>query len=131
MPYKDKAKQKEFARSWIASRRADFFKGKICVDCGSDQRLELDHLDPSQKESHRIWSWAKERREAEIAKCTIRCRKCHQLRHAAERIRHGRTRYQHGCRCDVCKQAMTAAIGRWKTNRSGQVLREHAGLITR
>ena len=29
------------------------------------------------KISHRIWSWARERREAELLKCVARCKPCH------------------------------------------------------
>jgi hypothetical protein len=41
---------------------------------------ENDHVDPSKKTSHSIWSWSPERREAEIAKCQVLCRPCHQLK---------------------------------------------------
>jgi len=27
--------------------------------------------------THRVWSWARERREAELAKCVVRCVACH------------------------------------------------------
>jgi hypothetical protein len=39
--------------------------------------LELDHVDPALKVSHRVWSWARERREAELAKCQVLCHDCH------------------------------------------------------
>ena len=50
-----------------------------CVKCGCwdlDQ-LEVDHIDPNTKVSHRVWSWSKERRENELAKCQVLCRACH------------------------------------------------------
>lgn len=39
--------------------------------------LEVDHIDPDQKISHKVWSWAKPRRDAELAKCQVLCNKCH------------------------------------------------------
>ena len=61
----------------MARRRAEWFEGKSCVDCGGVADLRLDHVDASLKVSHRIWSWARERREAELAKCVVRCEPCH------------------------------------------------------
>ena len=77
MGYKDPDRQREYARKWVAKRRSDFFADKSCVVCGSTEELELDHVDPRLKVSHSIWSWRRERREAEIAKCQILCRKHH------------------------------------------------------
>lgn len=60
--------------------------------------------------SHKIWSWTAERRNAELAKCKVKCHRCHVRHHAAER----RARIQHGttsgydilrCRCEKCRHA--------------------------
>jgi hypothetical protein len=110
MPYLDKLKQKAFARQWIKERRDAFFAGKACIDCGSTQNLELDHIDRSKKVSHRIWSWSEERRLKEIAKCAVRCKKCHLVKTLRELVVHR----EHGtyskwknekCRCSACVQA--------------------------
>lgn len=39
--------------------------------------MQVDHADASTKVSHNVWSWAEERREAELAKCVVRCQPCH------------------------------------------------------
>lgn len=80
MPMATPEAQREYQRKWKARRRADFFADKCCVRCGSTERLELDHKDPKLKISHNIWSWSKERREAEIAKCQVLCNECHQVK---------------------------------------------------
>jgi hypothetical protein len=76
MGYTGEAKR-EYQRKWIADRRAAYFVDKVCANCGSTKRLELDHIDPAIKISSRIWSWSAERREAEISKCQVLCYECH------------------------------------------------------
>ena len=108
MPYKDKERQREFNRLWIAQRRADFFRDKFCVKCQSTDSMELDHIDPAQKVSHSIWSWSEPKRLAEIAKCQVLCSKCHKAKTAefvSRPITHGNSGYDRKCRCVICKAA--------------------------
>lgn len=77
MSYSDPDRQRQYQREWIAKRRAEWFQGRLCVDCGAAEELELHHVDPSKKVTHRIWSWRLERRLVEIAKCIVLCRWCH------------------------------------------------------
>jgi hypothetical protein len=78
MPYKDAEQQREYMRLWMAKRRADWLaENGPCVDCGSAEQLEVDHVDASTKVSHRVWSWTAVRRAAELTKCVVRCLPCH------------------------------------------------------
>ncbi len=108
MPYRNKNKQREFNRNWIKQRRQVFFNGKICVKCGSESNLHLDHIDRKIKVSHRIWSWREERRNVEIAKCQILCTTCHKFKTQSEFIKkHGIAAYNtKRCRCVICKGIM-------------------------
>lgn len=117
MPYSDPEMQRAYQREWAASRRREYLAGRVCVDCGSDGPLEIDHVDPNQKVSHRIWTWARPRLEAELEKCEPRCVSCHVKRHRRERLRHGIKRYQAGCRCEACRQAKAAANARYQEKR--------------
>jgi hypothetical protein len=72
--------------------------------------LELDHRDPALKVDHKIWSWSAEKREAEAAKCDIRCHLCHVERHRQLMLTplvHGTaSAYKNStkkCRCRICK----------------------------
>lgn len=104
---------KNYSRLWIAKRRADFFKDKCCVKCGSTERLELDHIDPKTKKSrsaHAIWSFSEKRRLEEIAKCQVLCHNCHLQKTKIDlypiAVCGTVTKYRHyGCRCRNCKDA--------------------------
>jgi hypothetical protein len=86
MPYADADRQREYMRNWMRQRRLDWLmEHGPCVDCGSGNDLEVDHVDASTKITHRVWSWARERREAELAKCVVRCEACHDRKTTASR----------------------------------------------
>lgn len=115
MGYKDPDRQRAYQREWLARRRAQWFEGRVCVDCGSIERLELDHIDPMTKASHNIWSWSWKRIAEETAKCQVLCRACHEIKSAEELwiIReigpyiHGQYSCytSGGCRCEKCRRA--------------------------
>jgi hypothetical protein len=111
MAYATREIQREYQRQWCAKKRADYMAGKSCVVCGSTTNLEVDHIDPQQKVTHRIWSWSAERRAAELAKCQILCTVHHKEKTRAQRPvpEHGTvSRYSskaHKCRCDLCRKA--------------------------
>ena len=111
MPIKDKELRKAYSREWVAKRRKDFFSEKKCEWCGASENLVIHHVDPKQKESHSIWSWKKERRDTELAKCVVICEACHIKHHSEERKRftHGvASTYKKGCRCRECLNAQYA-----------------------
>lgn len=85
-----------------------------CRQCGSTENLELDHIDPTQKVTHHVWSLNKEERERELAKCQVLCKTCHREKTNAmlrKPIVHGtKSGYAHyGCRCADCTRANTDA----------------------
>jgi hypothetical protein len=83
----------------------EFYADKRCEWCGSTEELQLHHVDPSQKDGEIGWSWNKERRDLEIAKCIVLCKKCHFEYHASINTVHGSARrYEKGCRCEICVQ---------------------------
>lgn len=99
---------RNYQREWMKKRRATFFNNKKCTKCKSIEKLELDHIDPKKKISHKIWSWSKKRFLVEIVKCQILCEKCHKEKTKLWNIlrrKHGRTMYNHGCRCEICFKA--------------------------
>ena len=107
-----RAEQAEYQRRWVAARRVSWFADKACFVCGSTDNLEIDHVDPARKISHKVWSWAVARRETELRKCQVLCHAHHLEKTAKERagrLRHGtRSMYDHlanPCRCEECRVA--------------------------
>jgi hypothetical protein len=101
---------RKWRREWMRKRRADFFYEKKCSFCEDDKCLELHHVNPAEKESRCVWSWSQERREKELKKCIVLCKKCHKeetRKQLAVEWNHG-TSYgyrTHGCRCELCREA--------------------------
>lgn len=120
MPHKDPIAYRAYMRrymkeKWRKRRKEaiDFLGGK-CVKCGSNIRLEFDHIDPSTKKFTiaKLSSCSDERFWQEIAKCQLLFRTCHELKTLKELYNadspreHGRAgTYRRGCRCDLCRQA--------------------------
>ena len=83
--------------------------GGKCVECGSKDKLEFDHIDPETKLFDINTNVSVERFWKEVAKCQLLCKGCHYKKTLKERGfaptrgRHGTpSTYKH-CRCDVCK----------------------------
>ena len=115
--------KKKYQREWMAGRRAEWFEDKVCANCGSPDRLELNHKDPKQKVTHRIWSWSKERRDEELAKCEALCYDCHKAvtkqQQNSKPINHGtRSGYQRGCRKHCCAEALRQY---WRDRRQSRI----------
>lgn len=63
-------------------RRSEWIEtlGGVCVECGTNERLEFDHIDPLSKEYSvaKILSGGSEAKVAtEMAKCQLLCHDCH------------------------------------------------------
>lgn len=80
MPFADKEQFRAYQREWVRKRREKWFADKSCVECGALDQLELDHINPDHKISHRIWTWAWKRILEETAKCQVLCKSCHQAK---------------------------------------------------
>jgi 5-methylcytosine-specific restriction endonuclease McrA len=89
--------------------------GGVCVVCGSDHDLEIDHRDRKKKSfdlAKALAGWSQKRVDAELKKCQLLCKTCHQkktisdLGQTARKGIHGTVgNYNHGCRCDPCRAA--------------------------
>lgn len=112
MPIADPDERRKYHREWMRKRRASWFAGQSCAKCGLTDRLQLDHVNPAEKTSHRIWSWSEPKRAAELMKCQVLCYACHRIKtdatDRASKAEHGtRAKYKSdsACRCDACRAA--------------------------
>lgn len=93
--------------------RSGFDSGHLHIyPAGQSVQIVLVHIDRNQKVTHRVWSWAVARREAELAKCQVLCGSHHLEKTMAETYQapHGtHHRYtHHGCHCVECRKAHAA-----------------------
>ena len=108
VPYSDPERQREYLREWIRALTEGLAGGERPVPpMWLVERLEVDHIDPTTKVSHRLWSYSVARRDDELAKCQVLCHACH----AEKTARYIRSKVAHGsvtmavklrCRCTEC-----------------------------
>lgn len=83
--------------------------GGACVQCGSTDDLQLDHIDRSTKSTNiaKLILAKDERLLAELAKCQVLCAGCHQKKTSAEMgVEHGGgVKGKHNCPCLPCREA--------------------------
>jgi hypothetical protein len=89
-------------RIWNGAKaRRAYLADKSCQLCGSTDRLQFHHRDPTDRTTDVRFSLSDERLVAEIAKCDLLCKECHAKQHV---MRHGtNSMYTAGkCRCELC-----------------------------
>lgn len=82
--------RRDHLRSIFRNNMLTYLSGKVCVECGEDdiRVLELDHVDPKDKEFNisqavrlgRSWDEVL----VEISKCRVMCANCHKRRTAQQ-----------------------------------------------
>jgi hypothetical protein len=130
--HSEESRRRAYAK--LCKRRADWFaENGPCRKCGSWDQLELDHIEPSDKEHHVIWSWSEERRQKELQKCQVLCHWCHldksMLENMAGAEVHGVSAYKSSrCRCDICKAAVAEYTRQWRIRNGGRVAKKNLPL---
>lgn len=118
MPYKNYQDHLDALQKRVQSRRKQWFiDNGPCRRCGSITDLQVDHIDPSKKISHRIWHWGDKRRLEELSKCQVLCVECHKKKTRKDfEPPHGtHSRYtSRKCRCDLCRKAHAETNARYR-----------------
>lgn len=79
--------------------------GSKCVECGTTEELEFDHIDETTKLFNVGANWSINLEEwlAEIDKCQLLCKTHHKIK-TSQKLTHNRWRYlRYRCRCAECK----------------------------
>ncbi len=111
MPDKNPQTKRDRDRLRVARRRAEWVASNgPCKFCSSNEDLEVDHIDPELKLTHRLWSLCEEKRNLELAKCQVLCKACHLEKTKAfltKEFFHGTVQMYNNrdCRCQPCKDA--------------------------
>ncbi len=126
MVFKDPEKTRKYHRFYHRLRYdaaiAIFlnYLGNRCVQCGSQDQLEFDHIDPTSKAFTITTKWNKsfEYVQPELDKCQLLCTGCHKTKtltdknlQSAMNGKHGTTSTYRYCgppKCDACKAARLA-----------------------
>lgn len=117
----------EYMREYIAKRykrlRSEWIErlGGKCVMCGSEDNLEFDHIDASQKKynvSKILSTHSKQKVEEEMAKCQLLCSECHLEKSLREddilNVEHGGgLSGKKNCPCDLCKAKKSQYMKNW------------------
>lgn len=123
MPLRTRQEQSEYQRLWVKRRREVWVRAHgPCAECGSWEQPEIDHVDPSTKQTSvaAVWSWSKAKRDRELAKCQVLCKPCHRRKTIASLLRnggHNLNGYRRGCRCAICTTAVREKARRYRQTR--------------
>jgi hypothetical protein len=111
-----------YHRDYYHKRRQAIYDhlGGKCVRCGATERLQVDHIDRAQKTMEISDNMSLKRGDvlAELAKCQLLCKPCHERKTGDEMtgFTHGTTtgwmRYK--CPCSPCQEHKAA----WRETRN-------------
>lgn len=102
--------------------------GGVCVNCGSDNQLQFDHVDWRGKDFNVAQNWAMKDRvafEAELGKCQLLCSSCHDEKTRVDKSEMDRPEFTHGtvyawmkrkCECVPC----IASKAKWNADRNAK-----------
>lgn len=118
---KDKHKQYELVRYHKKRQKAIEILGGKCVNCGSTESLEIDHINPDEKEFNisKIWSLSDKRFLKELQKCQLLCHSCHDEKTYGimrKNRKHGTwAMYRRArCKCNICKEFFNNYRQNWR-----------------
>jgi 5-methylcytosine-specific restriction endonuclease McrA len=104
--------------------------GNKCVQCGSLDRLEIDHIVAEKKAFpiSEMWAYKKDKLESELKKCQLLCEDCHRKKTISDLGNnpaigtHGTLSASRYCHCAKCRSSKSAYMREWKRKRRADKL---------
>ncbi len=121
MPRKDREAYNAYMREYMLRRyhqrreRILAELGRKCARCGSEEDIEIDHVDRSKKGFSigiRLSGVSAKKLVSEISKCQLLCRPCHQNKSIKDlglkvaKGNHGTISSYRYCKCEKCRAAV-------------------------
>ncbi len=119
MTDKDRDKYNAYMREYMLVRyhkrrqEAIILLGGVCVDCGSVEDLQFDHIIAKDKtiDISKVWSCSSKRFNEEVSKCVLRCDSCHKIKSRKfdwKIVDHGGGMSgKNRCQCAPCRKQKT------------------------
>lgn len=121
------AYMREYQKRRYEQRRAMFIEelGGVCAQCGSEDSLEFDHIDPQTKSfnlAKKMVSGALAVLREEVQKCQLLCYTCHKKKSVSEeKVEHGTGKTGvRNCRCELCGPLKNAYMRELKRKKAEQ-----------
>lgn len=121
-----KEKMRDYINDYRKKKRFSVISslGGKCVNCGSLEKLEIDHIKREDKVKPVSWMYTDKLENLlnEVKKCQLLCTQCHKLKtrkEIFENLEHGTLslHQRHGCRCDICVGAFREYHRNYKKTR--------------
>lgn len=127
------AYQAKYMKERYYKRRKEALKilGDKCSQCGSDQRLEIDHKIAKKKvfDGTRMTSVSRDKFLQELNNCQLLCRKCHTIKTVEIDLNRKMAKGTHGtysahryCKCSLCKEAFNVYMRKWRQRTRSSVV---------
>jgi 5-methylcytosine-specific restriction endonuclease McrA len=114
-------KKRNYQLRWIKLRRQEWIdQNGPCKNCGSNEKLTVDHIDRRSKvlSVSSVWSLARDnpKRLEELRKCQVLCEPCHLQKNFEENSVscHDRKAERKCCKCDFCRTVHTERVREYR-----------------
>lgn len=109
--------------------------GGVCVQCGTSENLEFDHIDRSTKSFEVTTGWTRKLSlfMEELTKCQLLCAEHHLDKTRKERgVSHGGGVWgKNKCPCDPCRLKRNEYLRNWKRNKRAGVAEQSGAILQR
>jgi len=123
--YNKYMRENHLNRYYRLRKKAIEYLGGKCVECGSVEKLEIDHIERAEKEldCSKLLSVSEKTFWNELNKCQLLCKSCHNKKTTEElgkkiaKGTHGTLSSYRYCHCSLCKEVKRNYQRQWRIKR--------------